>query len=224
MALEPILDVWGVHGEIITLEYHRRRSIVDLYPFFKNQFSQRDKSYMLGEPKFARAGGSENIPQFYFTLEHFFETYLDSYTTMAIAAFLEYEMDLYQPQAADFLGMIRNVEQTHRFVRRKLCTSMIYDRITPWYFEPINFKFEELGISIPQSMQPRRKPRQHGTESSSPLIRERFAPWHFREQLLHTSPPTIILSGIDSPALDYFSLIKRYDLPTDHLEIVKKST
>ncbi|HLC51744.1 MAG TPA: hypothetical protein VJI98_00690 [Candidatus Nanoarchaeia archaeon] len=48
MALEPILDVWGVHGEVITMEYNRSAAVIDLFPFFEQMFWMRDD--WLGSP------------------------------------------------------------------------------------------------------------------------------------------------------------------------------
>ena len=234
MALEPILDVWGVHGEVITMEYNRSAAVIDLFPFFEQMFGMRDD--WLGSPPFKRTGGNPNNPEFYFTLEHFLEAFLGSYNPQEIADFLKKHLDLEQPQAASFLDKVLKAERDYHFVYPMTHPSSRAP--LPWYFAAIGFQYEKLGLTIPRHLLFKKQPEpkvkisycnredHHGKKiSTSPLIRGRIPPGNFRSHLLGASPPTLILNPhLGGPKLDYFSFIEHYNLPTDNLEIRKKFT
>jgi len=105
------------YEEIRTLEVHRDAWAVDLDPFFKRWFSQRD--YVLGFPQgYERRKEDGNVVTYKFDVTEFCESFIGGYSLNEITDFLGRHLADETDQSEYFVNMIKDIFDKHNHLFR----------------------------------------------------------------------------------------------------------
>lgn len=242
-CLEVDLEPNGTFGGDVILNFYRDNCIIDLHPFFEEFFNKRDWFHQKpeGQQRFEMLGDRVG---YRFSMIEFAETFFTNFTPKKISSFMGEHL-IPGEDSDKFLSLIRNFESGYKVAIPCWNSSKLY-------FYPLNFSKEEMNhlilLNIGRSNLPDRE-RFHPypkwymgdrgdvddkdvSKLSVPIyferrpisIRDYRSIRRLRIALLEKEPRVIITQLGDKriTSLDYFTFIKRYDLPTDHLDIIRK--
>lgn len=229
-----IIDWQDPFGKTITMNFYSEKGLIDLNPFFQNFFEERNRFFGL-EKKFWKQ--YKNLTEYQFSLSDFAESFLGIYSGEEIGNFLEnllIENDL----SENFIDEIKTMEKENKiifpiYLRRDREKGRLY-------FSSQNLKINELNRylkifckGLPKSQHKdlrypylRKDLFPERTDFSNPMFYEHFHKpniQELREGLLSSRPKIIICPATGfAPKLDYLSLISKYNLPYEHLKVVRK--
>ena len=238
MTMNEILGFRNTVGNHQTAELHiKKEADIDLIPFFKDVFKENDL-ITLSDEEFA----DNNCNHPYRMPERWYETDAEAVMEFRVEEFFQAMFRRFEPtDVADFLQpqlADQNDYHNEAMLERIRNFYDIYGSVTLRY-DKSHFALNPERNTDVSEIESIVKPRfnhntatrefytflNKGTEEGA---RNTTRPYHrsmlleVKARLYNNEKPILTLTGAPGTRLDFYSIITRYDLPTNHLEIRRK--
>ena len=220
---------WNVYGDgVIRLEFHKDRCLIDLARVMDDAFKYRDYHV---RPEYPRSRKTAHGKDYFFSLIELADTIFPTCRPEVFAQFLEEHLTDETEQSAALTEKVRRFEETERIVLK----GSVHNSPAS-YFAPLNFPDEEFEAEMskmPAHFRSMTKVRRAKLFMTRKDFKERVGKYpvitiddslsNLREYFLNGKPRIVtypLHCGIGEN-FDIWNLIKRYNLPTDGLKIVR---
>jgi hypothetical protein len=241
----------GAYGGHVVLDLYKERGLIDYHPFFESFFAKRDQ-FFGEERLFPRYDEHEKFMRYEFDMVEFGEAFFGRFQPKTVASFLEDivmetgDEEKFIQMIRTFesrYSMVLSV--MHEWMGRPS------NEIARVSFYPVNITREKLidviRMNVPRHLRPRKWGKIKSgwyngiredvdgddlTNFVGPIYKDQL--WsgepdtrsvnRLRKMMLEKDPRVIIFPfqwGLIK-SLDPFTMIKEYNLPTGHLDIVRK--